>query len=78
MVHRRDVRLKLQQRRIRRILLSTAYYDRERSETVCRVSRLDVLRMLGESGQLSLVPDVVRGEVLIDARGTGSFQRSEC
>jgi hypothetical protein len=74
-VHRREAKLRLQERRIRRIILATAYDDRERCETVSQVSRLDVVRMLAEPVQLSLVPDVVRGEVLIDARGTGSLQR---
>ena len=74
MVHRREARLRLQERRIRRIILVTAYYDRERGEIVSKVSRLDVIRMLAEPVQVSLIPDIVKGEVLIDARGTGSLQ----
>jgi hypothetical protein len=69
MVHKREAMLKLQERRIRRILLATAYCDGERSETVSQVSRLDVIEMLGESIQVNLVPDIVKGEVLIDVVG---------
>jgi hypothetical protein len=74
LVHRREAKSRLQERRIRRIILVAAYYDRERSEVVSEVSRLDVIRMLAEPVQVSLVPDIVKGEVLIDARGTGSLQ----
>jgi hypothetical protein len=74
MPHRRS-REKLQMREIRRIIFSKSVYDREAAETVCRVSRLDVLHMLKEPLEVHLVPDVEKGEVLIDSRGQGSFQR---
>jgi hypothetical protein len=31
--------------------------------------------MLGEAFQLTLIPDVEKGEGLVDGRGQGSFQR---
>ena len=40
-----------------------------------QVSRLDVIGVLGEAAQLSLIPDIEKGEVLVDSRGQGSFQR---
>jgi hypothetical protein len=61
LVHRREARLRLQERRIRRIILVAAYYDRERGEVVSEVSRLDVIRMLAEPVQVSLVPGIVHG-----------------
>jgi hypothetical protein len=75
MVHRREDGVKLQQRRIRRIIFSTAYHDSERREIVSRVSRLDVVSLLCESVELGLIPNVEKGEVLVDARGQGSFQK---
>lgn len=66
---------KLQVRRIRRIIFSTAFYDRSGCEVICRMSRLDVMALLNEPVDISLVPDVEKGEVLLDSRGRGSFQR---
>jgi hypothetical protein len=40
-----------------------------------QVKRLDVIGVLGEAAQLSLIPDIEKGEVLVDSRGQGSFQR---
>jgi hypothetical protein len=74
MVHRREGRVKLQQRRIRRIIFSSAHYDSEKREIVSSVTRLDVVSLLRESVKLDLIPDVEVGEVLMDARGRGSFQ----
>jgi len=75
MVHRRSFE-KLQRRIVRGLIFRYAYLDRLKGEVVSRVSRLDVLGLLNCDGfSLSLVPDVERGEVLIDSRGTGSFQK---
>jgi hypothetical protein len=74
MPHKRSPE-KSQLRRIRRIIFNHAFHDRVRSETVCRLSRLEVLGLLNEPVLVASVPDVERGEVLIDSRGTGSFQK---
>ncbi|MGA2308575.1 MAG: hypothetical protein ABSG57_03375 [Candidatus Bathyarchaeia archaeon] len=39
------------------------------------LSRVAVLGLLEEPVEVSLVPDVQKGEVLVDSRGRGSFQR---
>jgi hypothetical protein len=39
------------------------------------MSREDVLGLLGGIVEVSLAPDVERGEILIDSHGNGSFQR---
>jgi hypothetical protein len=74
MVHKRSQE-KLLLRKIRRIIYSLSYNDRIICETVSKVSRSDVLAFLNQAIQVSDVPDVEKGEVLVDSRGTGSFQR---
>lgn len=74
MPHRRSLE-KSQSRRVRRIIFNHAFRDPVRDETVCRLSRLEVLGLLNEPVLVASVPDVERGEVLVDSRGTGSFQR---
>jgi len=66
---------KLLERRVRALIFSNAFVDTKKAETVCRVDRVDVLTLLDGPVDVGLVPDVVRGEVLVDSRGTGSFQR---
>jgi hypothetical protein len=39
------------------------------------MSQADVLSLLKGPVQVSNVPDLEKGEVLVDSRGTGSFQR---
>jgi len=74
MVHRRSEK-KLLLRKIRGIIYSLSYDDRLICETVSKVSRVDVLTFLDQAIQISDVPDVEKGEVLVDSRGQGSFQR---
>jgi hypothetical protein len=74
MVHKRSLE-KSQLRRIERIIFNHAFKDQLRHETICRLTRSEVLELLNEPVLLSSVPDVERGEVLIDSRGTGTFQR---
>lgn len=62
-------------RPVSRIILPTSLHDKVVCETVCTVSRSDVLALLSEHVQVCTVPDAVRGKVLIDSRGDGSFQR---
>lgn len=73
MTHRRS-KEKEQLRQARRIILNSSFHDRIRYETVCRMTRTDVLALLKEPVQLGLVPELEKGEVLVDSRGNGSFQ----
>lgn len=73
MPHKRSPE-KEQQRRIRRIILNHAFRDRVRDETICRLTRLEVLDLLKVPVLVASVPDVERGEVLTDSRGAGTFQ----
>ena len=62
-------------RQVRRIVLSRSFHDLVRHETVCRMTRTDVLAQLKEPVQIDIVPELERGEILVDSRGLGSFQR---
>jgi hypothetical protein len=76
MVHKRSFD-KLQRRIIQNMIFKNAYIDKYRGEIVSRVSRLDVLGLLNCEGfKVSLIPDVERGEVLIDSRSKGSLQNA--
>jgi hypothetical protein len=74
MVHKRSEK-KLLLRKIRGIIYSLSYNDQIMCETVSKVSRQDVLAFLNVAICVSDVPDVEKGEVLVDSRGRGSFQR---
>jgi hypothetical protein len=74
-MHKRNPR-KLQARKIRRIILAASFRDKNLCEVVSRVSRLDVMALLSGPVEVGLVPDVENGEVLIDSRGRGSFQKA--
>jgi len=54
-----------------------SFHDSTRCETVSRLSRVDLLGLVGAPVQVSDIPDVEKGEVLTDSRGMGSFQRLE-
>ena len=76
-MHRKSS-LKLQARKermIRGIILNNSFFDRKNSEFVSELTRLDVIGKLHEPIEIHLVPDVEKGEVLIDTRGQGSLQR---
>jgi len=76
LVHKRSFN-KLQRRIIRNLIFKNAYIDKYRGEVVSRVSRLDVLGLLNCEGfNVYLIPDVEKGEVLIDCRGKGSLQQN--
>ena len=66
---------KLQARKIRGIIFHNSFYDRSLGESVSRITRLEVLGQLKEPVEVHLVPDVEKGEVLLDLRGRGSFQK---
>jgi len=74
MVHKRS-RDSLQRRQIRALIFATCYQDLNRCESVCRISRSEILGSLTGSVEVSNVPDTEKGEVLVDSRGQGSFQR---
>jgi hypothetical protein len=74
LLHKRSCK-KLQDRRVRGIILRGSFHDRNLCEVVSRVTRSDVLALLNETVEVDVVPDVEKGEVLLDSRGRGSFQR---
>ena len=76
-MHKRS-QARLLQRRIRALIFCNSLQDELRCETVSKVSRVDVLGLLAEPVDVSSVPDVEKGEVLVNSRGEGSFQRVEC
>ena len=57
------------------MILASSFRDVRRCESVSLVSRVDILGIAGAEVQVSDVPDVEKGEVLVDSRGQGSFQR---
>jgi hypothetical protein len=73
-MHKRSYR-KLQARKARSIILRNSFHDRKSSEVVSKLSRLDVLTMFSGLVEVHLIPDIEKGEVLIDSRGRGSLQR---
>jgi hypothetical protein len=76
MVHKRSF-YKLQHRIIRNIIFKNAYIDKYKGEIISRISRLAVLDLLNCEGfNVSLIPDIEKGEVLIDSRGKGSLQQN--
>jgi hypothetical protein len=76
-MHRKNAKklMDRQVRRIRGIILNGSFYDRKIGETVSRTTRLEVMEQLHEPIEVHLIPDVEKGEVLVDSRGQGSFQR---
>jgi len=74
-MHKRNAS-KLQERKIRGIILRNSHYDKKISEVISKITRLDILAQLNEPVEVHLVPDVERGEVLIDTRGSGTLQKS--
>jgi S-adenosylhomocysteine hydrolase len=67
-------------RKLRQYILSRSFRDLQKAESVCLLSRGDLVNLASSNGsavQVSDVPDVMRGEVLVDSRGEGSFQQQE-
>jgi hypothetical protein len=73
-MHRRSAE-RLLLRRIRSTIFSTCFYDKDRREIISRITRRDLLTLINEPVEVGLFPDVEKGEVLVDSRGEGSFQR---
>jgi hypothetical protein len=73
--HRRS-KNSLLKRQIRNIILSNSIYDKTLCETVTTISKTDLLLALTGQIKMSQVPDIERGEVLIDSKGKGTLQKS--
>jgi hypothetical protein len=73
MVHKRS-KDALLRRQIRSLIFESSYHDNLKCESVSRMSRADVLACLFMPIDVWNVPDVEKGEVLVDSRGQGSFQ----
>lgn len=65
----------LMRRQVQRLIHSNSFHDRLRCETVSKLSRIELLALLNHPVQLDQVPEVEKGEVLVDSRGEGSLQR---
>lgn len=77
-MHRRNKNTRLAKRRIRRLIFSSSFHDGQRGEMICRVSRealLGLVPELTEDETDEVIPAIEKGEVLVDSRGHGSFQR---
>jgi hypothetical protein len=59
-----------------KLVFEHAFLDKEKGEIVSTLDRADIVKLLslGEF-RVSDVPDVEKGEVLVDSRGEGSLQR---
>jgi hypothetical protein len=75
MPHKRN-NTKLQQRKIRGIILQGSFYDRNHGEVVSTMARVDIMGLLNEPVKVQMIPDIEKGEVLIDPRGNGSLQKT--
>jgi len=64
----------LQQRKIQTIILNGSYRDKQHGETISKLTREEVMGKVKEPIEVHLIPDLEKGEVLIDSRGRGSFQ----
>ena len=73
LMHKRKAS-KLQARKIQRIILNGSFNDKKMGEVISRMTRSEVMEQLHEPVDVHLVPDIEKGEVLVDTRGRGSLQ----
>jgi hypothetical protein len=73
-VHRRSHR-SLLRRQVQHLIFSFSYHDYDSGDFVNRVSREQILGLIDKAVQISAIPDIEKGEVLVDSRGNGTFQR---
>ena len=73
-MHKRKAN-KLQERKIRGIIQRGSFYDKSKGEVVSKITRLEIFGNLKEPVEIHVVPDLEKGEVLLDPRGKGSYQR---
>jgi hypothetical protein len=66
---------KLEQRKIQSIVINGCYYDKQHGETISKLTRLEIMDQLNEPTDIHLIPDLEKGEVLIDSRGRGTLQK---
>jgi len=61
----------------KRFILDTSFHDKNNAETISLVTKSMIVQHLDELYPDMPPPriDMVRGEVLIDSRGEGSFQQ---
>ena len=63
---------------IRKFILGTSFQDKILAETVCTTNRKEILDKVFPSNvevTIGDIPDVEKGEVLLDNRARGTFQR---
>ena len=71
-MHKRSAE-RLLLRRIRSAIFSTCYYDKDRREIVSTVTRQDLLSLINEPVEVGHIPDLEKGEVLVDSRSGAVF-----
>lgn len=61
----------------RRLVRPDSYRDRDIAETICLADADKILEMLRKEfeGVFTDIAEVEKGEVIVDSRGEGSFQR---
>jgi hypothetical protein len=74
MVHKRK-NIKKQKRKIRGIILHGSFHDKKVGEIISKMTHVDVMAYLDEPVEANLIPDLEKGEVLIDSRDRGTLQR---
>jgi hypothetical protein len=57
------------------LIFLNSFQDAELCETVSKTSRADILALVVQPTDVTDVPDIEKGEVLVDSRGRGSFQQ---
>jgi hypothetical protein len=61
---------------MRALIFATSFHDIHRCETVSRTCRVDLLARVEGPVDVATIPNVEHGEVLVDSRGCGSFQKA--
>lgn len=74
LMHKRKTS-KIQARKIQRIIFRGSFCDKKMGEIVSLMTRSDVIEQLNEPVEIHLIPDIEKGEVLVDSRGRGSLPR---
>jgi len=62
---------------VRQFIFRTSFQDKILDETVCRTDRGEILKSLPLTMEVTIsdIPDVEKGEVLLDNRARGTFQK---
>ena len=76
MQHRRRS-TNVKKRLVRGLIFRNSRSDLRRGETVSLITREEILRVIQQLDiEIYSVPDVEKGEILVDARGKGSLQQA--